>query len=117
MYGGGGWYCASVYDQTVPLRESSTSSNSSLKQLGFLQNVASRGKEMVPQDLALRADQSRFVAGGEPTLYCRRHTPVRRRRCSLAHAILIWLASLIRGIVGPLCRLLEQVAVLHDFGR
>ena len=26
-------------------------------------------------------------------------------------------SSLIRGIVGPLCRLLEQVAVLHDFGR
>ena len=64
MYGGGGWYCASVYDQTVPLRESSTSSNSSLKQLGFLQNVASRGKEMVPQDwhfVPIRAGSSPVV--------------------------------------------------------
>ncbi len=63
MYGAGGLYCASVYDHTLPKRDSSTSSNSSPEHAGFLQKVVSRGNEIVPQDrhlVPIRAGSGRW---------------------------------------------------------
>src|SRR3954451_17342652 len=49
MYGGGGWYCASVKDQILPKRESFVSSNSSPAQVGLRQKNDAFGKNTVPQ--------------------------------------------------------------------
>src|SRR4051795_12051248 len=49
MYGGGGWYCASVKDQIRPKRESLVSSNSSPAQSGLRQKNDALGKNTVPQ--------------------------------------------------------------------
>src|SRR3954454_14316532 len=49
MYGGGGWYCASVKDQILPKRESFVSSNSSPAQAGLRQKNDAFGKKTVPQ--------------------------------------------------------------------
>ena len=45
MYGSGGWYRLSVNDQTLPVRLSSTVSNSAPAQAGLRQNCASAGKK------------------------------------------------------------------------
>src|SRR3954454_15365859 len=49
MYGGGGWYCASVKDQILPKRESFVSSNSSPAHAGLRQKNDAFGKNTVPQ--------------------------------------------------------------------
>jgi hypothetical protein len=63
-YGAGGWYCASVYDQTVPRRDSSASSNSSPVQPGLRQKPDARGKNTVPH--AVQRDPS--SAGSDPVV-------------------------------------------------
>src|SRR3954468_7652755 len=73
MYGGGGWYCASVKDQIRPKRESLVSSNSSPAHAGLRQKNDALGKNTVPQvvhRLPSRAGSSSVV--NQPSIAGRR---------------------------------------------
>src|SRR5260221_10414582 len=52
-YGGGGAYCASVYDHTVPWVDSRVGSNSRPPQSGLRQKNDAAGKNTVPHDVHL----------------------------------------------------------------
>src|SRR4051812_16251050 len=52
-YGDGGAYCASVYDHTVPRRDSVAGSNSRPPQSGLRQKNDADGKNTVPHDVHL----------------------------------------------------------------
>src|SRR3954465_5099939 len=73
MYGGGGWYCASVKDQIRPKRESLVSSNSSPAHAGLRQKNDALGKNTVPQVVhRLPSRAGSPVVGDQPAIAGRR---------------------------------------------